>query len=95
MAEFLRNLQRMADEFDIAVVITNQVTDFVDGGNRQPASDAKKPIGGQTMAHPIQTRLSLSRCRGETRICKMYHSPSQIEREVFFAITQRGIEDFQ
>ena len=44
LAQFLRTLQRLADEFGIAVVITNQVVAQVDGG---PAmySDPRKPIG--------------------------------------------------
>ena len=74
MAEFLRNLQRMADEFDIAVVITNQVKDFVDDRTMCAAKDAKKPFGGNIIAHASQTRLSLREGRGVNRICKVYHS---------------------
>ncbi|KAF9895716.1 recombinase rad51, partial [Lobosporangium transversale] len=54
MARFLRNLQRLADEFGVAVVITNQVVAQVDGMNMFNA-DTKKPIGGNIMAHSSTT----------------------------------------
>jgi len=46
LAKFLRNLQRIADEFGVAVVISNQVVATVDGGAMMFQADAKKPIGG-------------------------------------------------
>ena len=56
LAKFLRTLQRIADEFGIAVVITNQVVAQVDGASMF-GGDNKKPIGGHIMAHASQTRL--------------------------------------
>lgn len=50
LARFLRSLLRIADEFGVAVVITNQVVATVDGG-AMFVSDPKKPIGGNIMAH--------------------------------------------
>ncbi|TIB00643.1 hypothetical protein E3P96_02594 [Wallemia ichthyophaga] len=44
LAKFLRNLMRLADEYGIAVVITNQVVAQVDGANPYNP-DPKKPIG--------------------------------------------------
>ena len=55
LARFLRNLLRLADEFGIAVVITNQVVAQVDGASMFNA-DPKKPIGGNIMAHASTTR---------------------------------------
>ncbi|KAF9114365.1 recombinase rad51, partial [Mortierella sp. 14UC] len=54
MARFLRNLQRLADEFGVAVVITNQVVAQVDG-MAMFSADSKKPIGGNIMAHASTT----------------------------------------
>jgi DNA repair protein RAD51 len=45
LAQFLRQLLKLADEFGVAVVITNQVVAQVDGGAMFQA-DPKKPIGG-------------------------------------------------
>jgi DNA repair protein RAD51 len=92
LGQFLRSLQRLADEFGIAVVITNQVVAQVDGASMF-VSDPKKPIGGNIMAHSSQTRLYLRKGRGETRICKIYDSPSLPEAEATFAISNSGIID--
>lgn len=43
LAKFLRTLMRLADEFGVAVVVTNQVVAQVDGGQFAQA-DAKKPM---------------------------------------------------
>lgn len=92
LARFLRQLQRLADEFGIAVVITNQVVAQVDGA-AMFASDPKKPIGGNIIAHASTTRLSLRKGRGEQRICKVYDSPCLPESEATFAIYDNGVDD--
>jgi len=92
LARFLRTLQRLADEFGVAVVITNQVVAQVDGGAMFQA-DPKKPIGGNIMAHASTTRLSLRKGRGETRVCKIYDSPCLPEAEAMFSINPDGIRD--
>eukprot|EP01114_Cavostelium_apophysatum_P007084 TRINITY_DN1878_c0_g1_i1.p1 TRINITY_DN1878_c0_g1~~TRINITY_DN1878_c0_g1_i1.p1 ORF type:complete len:348 (+),score=77.74 TRINITY_DN1878_c0_g1_i1:105-1148(+) len=92
LARFMRTLQRLADEFGVAVVVTNQVVAQVDGGATF-APDPKKPIGGNIMAHASTTRLSLRKGRGETRICKIYDSPCLPEAEATFAIYADGIGD--
>ncbi|CZT22701.1 DNA repair protein RAD51 [Ramularia collo-cygni] len=94
LAKFMRILQRLADEFGIAVVITNQVVAQVDGGPSAMFNpDPKKPIGGNIIAHASTTRLSLKKGRGETRICKIYDSPCLPESDCMFAITEEGIND--
>ncbi|KYQ90974.1 putative DNA repair protein [Tieghemostelium lacteum] len=92
LARFLRTLQRLADEFGIAVVITNQVVAQVDGGGLFNP-DPKKPIGGHIMAHASTTRLSLRKGKDEMRICKIYDSPSLPESEKPFGIYSDGIGD--
>ncbi|XP_060533244.1 DNA repair protein RAD51 homolog 1 [Cylas formicarius] len=92
LARFLRMLLRLADEFGVAVVITNQVVAQVDGAAMFNA-DPKKPIGGNIMAHASTTRLYLRKGRGETRMCKIYDSPCLPEAEAMFAINPDGIGD--
>jgi len=92
LARFLRNLMRLADEFGVAVVLTNQVVAQVDGGAMFMA-DPKKPIGGNIMAHSSTTRLSLRKGRGNTRVCKVYDSPCLPEEEAMFSINDNGIGD--
>jgi DNA repair protein RAD51 len=93
LAKFLRHLQRLADEFGVAVVMTNQVVAQVDGG-AMFAADNKKPIGGHIIAHASTTRLSLRKGRNESRVCKIYDSPCLPESEAVFAITNEGIDDY-
>jgi DNA repair protein RAD51 len=94
LAKFLRTLQRIADEFGVAVVITNQVVAQVDG-SAMFAGDSKKPIGGHIMAHASTTRLSLRKGRNESRVCKIYDSPCLAEGEAVYCITNGGIDDYK
>ncbi len=92
LARFLRALLRIADEFGVAVVITNQVVATVDGG-AMFVKDPKKPIGGNIMAHASTTRLSLRKGRGNNRVCKIFDSPCLPEAEAMFSIGETGVND--
>jgi len=91
LAKFLRQLMRLADEFGIAVVITNQVVASVDGAMFQ--ADPKKPIGGNIMAHASTTRLKFRKSKENERMCQVYDSPNLAESEAPFLITPEGITD--
>lgn len=93
LARFMRMLQRLADEFGVAVVITNQVVANVDGAAAMFGGDTKKPIGGNIIAHASTTRLYLKKGRGEQRVCRIYDSPSLPESEATFTINPDGIGD--
>ncbi|KAI9123072.1 hypothetical protein K1719_005961 [Acacia pycnantha] len=92
LAKFLRSLQKLADEFGVAVVITNQVVSQVDG-SAVFAGPQIKPIGGNIMAHATTTRLYLRKGRGEERICKVISSPCLAEAEARFQISPEGVAD--
>jgi DNA repair protein RAD51 len=92
LAKFLRTLMRLADEFGVAVVVTNQVVAQVDNAGFG-GMDTKKPIGGNIVAHASTTRLSLRKGRGNQRICRVVDSPSLPEAEAVFAIKPEGIAD--
>ena len=93
LAKFLRSLQRIADEFGVAVVITNQVVAQVDG--MMMGGDPKKPIGGNIIAHASTTRLYLRKGKGASRILKVIDSPMIAEGEATFEISEEGIIDFK
>lgn len=93
LGRFLRNLQKIADEFKVVVVVTNQVVATVDGAGF--GGNDKKPIGGHIMAHACQTRLFLKKGMKQNRICKIYDSPTLPENEATFSITEQGIDDPQ
>jgi len=90
LARFLRSLQRIADEFGCAVVMTNQVVATVDSA---PFAPTLKPIGGNIMAHASTTRLFLRKGKGDQRVCRVYDSPCLAESEAIFVITNEGIDD--
>ncbi|KAN0125003.1 Rad51 domain containing protein [Russula decolorans] len=93
LSKFLRTLQRLADEFGIAVVYSNQVMSSPDASAGPYASNEKKPIGGNILAHASTTRLQFKKGRANTRICRIYDSPCLPESETMFAILQSGIGD--
>lgn len=92
LARFLRMLQRMAEVYGVACVITNQVVAQVDAMPGMGA-DPRKPIGGNIIAHASTTRLYFKKGKGENRTCKIYDSPCLAEGEATFAITAHGISD--
>jgi DNA repair protein RAD51 len=92
LAKFLRTLQRICDEFGIAVIITNQVIAQVDGASSF-ISDPKKPMGGNVIAHASTTRLSFRKGKEKNRICKIIDSPHLPNSECSFSITTAGIGD--
>jgi len=91
LGQFLRQLTRLAEEFGVAVLVTNQVV--ANPGEMSFAKDASKPIGGNIMAHASTTRLRLRKGRGENRICTVFDSPTLPEADAQFALGSAGICD--
>lgn len=89
---FLSRLQRMAEEYNIAVLITNQMMSDP-SATLTFVADPKKPIGGHVLAHASTTRIYLRKGKGETRIAKIYDSPELPENEAMYAITSGGIDN--
>ena len=89
LAHHLRELVKTAQEFGVAVVLTNQVT--ADPGNMF-VPDAKKPVGGNILAHMVHTRVQLKKGKDNLRIAKIYSGPLP-EAEATFALTEGGIAD--
>ena len=92
LAQMLSRLQKISEEYNVAVFITNQMT-ADPGATMSFQADPKKPIGGNILAHASTTRISLRKGRGEVRIAKVYDSPDMPESEATFAITGGGIAD--
>ncbi|KAJ1555976.1 Meiotic recombination protein dmc1 [Cladochytrium tenue] len=90
--QMLARLMRISEEFNVAVFITNQMCSDPAGGLTFVA-DPKKPIGGHVLAHASTTRLYLRKGRGETRICRIWDSPSVPEAEAMYQISEGGIID--
>ncbi|CAI8017805.1 Meiotic recombination protein DMC1/LIM15 homolog [Geodia barretti] len=92
LAQMLSRLQKISEEYNVAVFITNQMT-ADPGATMSFQADPKKPIGGNIIAHASTTRISLRKGRGEMRIAKIYDSPDMPESEATFSITGGGIAD--
>ncbi|EKF31859.1 meiotic recombination protein DMC1, putative [Trypanosoma cruzi marinkellei] len=92
LAKMMSHLIKLAEEFNVAVYITNQVV-ADPGGASMFVADPKKPVGGHILAHASTTRLSLRKGRGDQRVCKIYDSPSLPEVECVFSISEQGIVD--
>ncbi|KAG8138141.1 hypothetical protein E2320_004055, partial [Naja naja] len=92
LAQMLSRLQKISEEYNVAVFVTNQMTSDP-GATMTFQADPKKPIGGHILAHASTTRISLRKGRGELRIAKIYDSPEMPENEATFAITAGGIGD--
>ncbi|CAG2165081.1 unnamed protein product [Oppiella nova] len=92
LAQMLSKLQKISEEYNIAVFITNQMT-ADPGAAMSFQADPKKPIGGHILAHASTVRLYLRKGRSECRIAKIYDSPDLAENEATFAITEGGIAD--
>jgi len=85
----VHQLLRLADIYDVAVVVTNQVVanpDVIFGNPLRPA-------GGNIVAHGCTYRIWLRRGQNNRRIARIFDSPKHPEVEVVFAITENGIED--
>ncbi|KAM0839134.1 hypothetical protein ACQ4PT_060509 [Festuca glaucescens] len=91
LAQMLSRLTKIAEEFNVAVYITNQV--IADPGGGMFITDPKKPAGGHVLAHAATIRLMLRKGKGEQRVCKIFDAPNLPEGEAVFQITTGGLMD--
>ncbi|KAL7069263.1 putative meiotic recombination protein DMC1-like protein [Cryptosporidium serpentis] len=88
----LSKLNKLADQFNIAVVMTNHVMADPAGGMTFMPNIAK-PVGGHIIGHASHVRLSLRKGKGEQRVCKVYGSPHLPESECVIQLSDGGIID--
>ncbi|KAD4180283.1 hypothetical protein E3N88_28874 [Mikania micrantha] len=74
LAQMLSRLTKIAEEFNVAVYMTNQV--IADPGGGVFISDPKKPAGGHVLAHAATVRLMFRKGKGEQRVCKVFDAPN-------------------
>ena len=85
----LHTLQRLADVYNVAVYITNQVMarpDILFG-------DPTVAIGGHILGHFSTHRLYVRKSKGNTRIARIIDSPNLPEGEAVYIIAPEGIRD--
>lgn len=82
-------LQKLADKYNLAVYITNQVMD-------DPAmmfGDPTRPIGGHVLAHASTYRLYLRKGKEDKRVARLVDSPNLPEGECVFKVGKAGVTD--
>ncbi|KAF2112125.1 meiotic recombination protein-like protein dmc1 [Lophiotrema nucula] len=99
--QFLSKLTHVAEaltllclvEFNVAVLMTNQVQSDPGASALFAGADGRKPVGGHILAHASATRILLRKGRGEERVAKIQDSPDMPEKEATYIITNGGIND--
>lgn len=84
----VHRLLRMAEIYNIAVVVTNQV-------QAQPdtfSGDPTKPAGGHVIGHACTYRVHLKKA-GQERIATIVDSPYHPYSDTRFMISEKGVED--
>jgi DNA repair protein RadA len=85
----LHILQKLADVYNVAIYVTNQVMSRPDVLFGDPTA----PIGGHILGHQATFRLYLRKSKQEKRIAKLIDSPCLPEGETIFKVIQEGIRD--
>ena len=91
--QHLFKLNRLAEEFNVAVFLTNQVQSDPGASALFASADGRKPIGGHVLAHASATRILLRKGRGDERVAKLQDSPDMPEKECVYVIGEKGITD--
>ncbi|MCX6742406.1 MAG: DNA repair and recombination protein RadA [Candidatus Pacearchaeota archaeon] len=85
----LHNLIRLAEAYNIAIYITNQVMS-------DPAmmfGDPTRAIGGNIVGHASTYRIYLRKGKKSSRIAKMIDSPNLPDSETVFFVNEQGLTD--
>jgi len=87
--KYLHNLMKMAEQFNLAVYVTNQVM-------ANPAmmfGDPTTAIGGNIVGHACQFRLYLRRGKKGSRVAKLIDSPNLPDGECIFWVGIKGVDN--
>jgi DNA repair protein RadA len=87
----IHKLLRLAEIYNLAVVVTNQIQ-----SNPQAFfGDPNRPAGGNIVAHASTHRLYIRKGKDNTRVIRVIDSPYLPEEATRFAITSAGVEDVE
>jgi len=85
----LHLLQKMADQYNLAVFITNQVMSRPD----MFFGPAMQAIGGHILAHAATYRMFFRKSKASKRIARLIDSPDLPEAETVFELNEQGLGD--
>ncbi len=87
--KYLHNLMKMAEQFNLAVYVTNQVM-------ANPAmmfGDPTTAIGGNIVGHASTYRMYIRRGKKGSRVAKLIDSPNLPDNECVFFVGDGGVVD--
>jgi len=92
-----QELMQLANKFELAVVLTNQVTTRLGSSNPHSSSSsslsaALAPALGESWAHSCTNRLMLD-YQGSDRVARLLKSPHMKSQQLPYDITMHGIRD--
>jgi DNA repair protein RadA len=92
----LHRLIRLAEIYNVAVVLTNQVQSQPDNffGGIGGGSDQTRAAGGNIMGHASTYRIFLRKA-GRDRIAIMLDSPHHAYGQTRFTISEKGVQDIE
>jgi len=85
----MHTLSKIADLYNVAIYVTNQVMSKPD----QFFGDPTEAIGGHIVGHNSTFRIYLRRGKKGTRVAKLVDSPNLPDDEAVFMITEAGLTD--
>ena len=85
----LHQLLKIAEAYNVAVVVTNQVMARPDVFYGDPT----QAVGGHILYHTPGVRIKLRKSKGNKRIARVVDAPHLPEGEAVFIITEEGIRD--
>jgi DNA repair protein RadA len=86
---YLHNLMRVAEQYNLAVYVTNQVM----SDPAQLFGDPTKAVGGNIVGHASTFRMYLRRGKKDSRVAKLIDSPNLPDNETVFMIEAGGLRD--
>jgi DNA repair protein RadA len=87
----LHKLIRLAEIYNIAIVVTNQVQSQPD--NFFGSADSTRASGGNILGHACTYRIFLRKAGHDRRIAIMVDSPHHAYDQVRFTISEKGVEN--
>ncbi len=87
--KYLHNLMKIAEQFNLAVYVTNQVMS-------NPAmlfGDPTTAIGGNIVGHASTYRIYIRKGKKGSRVAKLIDSPNLPDNECVFFVNEKGVCD--
>ena len=88
---YMHQLMRLAEQFNLAVYVTNQVM----ANPAQLFGDPTTAIGGNIVGHASTFRIYLRRGKKDSRVAKLIDSPNLPENATVFGIAEQGLMDVE